>query len=341
MAPSLAGAYAAGSGSYTFFGQAQPGALVWVTDATGGGPWGPVAAGPTGAYSLNAAATLAAGDLLQAHAGSVNGPASSVQTVGPGPAFAAVLVGGPWSTGAGMVTVQGAGGQWAVVFDAATGLCLGQGALPASGTGALFYQPSLLGGQTLKVTVGGFNGPSFSPGAAVGAPVALSGAALTDGSTLYLAGAPGALIQVVDAAGDLLGSATVNAGGQAAVAVVGGRTGSALYAAQDGVLAPLGSPSMAQGAQPMILDRNIFRPGRDRLAIVLKSTVDDHVKVRAYTLAGSVVELIAEQDLLAGAASTVYWDGRNAQGQTVASGVYFITVHGGSVRSVKKLIVVK
>jgi hypothetical protein len=337
----LAGSYAAGSGSYSFFGQAQPGALIWVTDPSSGGQWGPVTAGPMGAYNLVASASLSAGDILLAHAGAANGPASAPVTIGAGPAASSTLVGGPWSLGAGMVTVQGAPGQWAAVFDAATGLCLGQGALPASGTGAVFYQPALAGGQTLQVSVGGLNGPSFSPGASVGAPSVVSGAALTDGSMLYLAGTPGALIQVVDSAGDLLGSATVDGAGQAAVSIFGGQTGAALYAAQDGVLLALGSPSMVQGPQPMILDRNIFRPGRGRLSIVLKSPVDDRVKVRCYTLSGSVVELIAEQDLLAGLATTVTWDGRNAQGEAVASGVYFITAHGNAMKSLKKLIMVK
>ena len=49
------------------------------------------------------------------------------------------------------------------------------------------------------------------------------------------------------------------------------------------------------------------------------------VKVKAFNLAGELVCVIADKDLGNGR-NIVPWDGRNASGDPVASGVYFILV---------------
>jgi flagellar hook assembly protein FlgD len=69
------------------------------------------------------------------------------------------------------------------------------------------------------------------------------------------------------------------------------------------------------------------------------------VKIRIYSAAG---ELVRELDLgskLAGVYVThdraAYWDGRNASGEEVASGIYFYSIRAGDFAAVRKLTVLK
>jgi hypothetical protein len=72
---------------------------------------------------------------------------------------------------------------------------------------------------------------------------------------------------------------------------------------------------------------------------------DSQVTLRIHNLAGG---LVRELDLGYRSAGVytdrdraAYWDGRNASGEHVASGVYFYSIQAGDFAAVRKLIVVK
>jgi hypothetical protein len=65
------------------------------------------------------------------------------------------------------------------------------------------------------------------------------------------------------------------------------------------------------------------------------------LKIRVFNLLGQRVAEIFDNDVAAGAALALDWDGRNAQGQWLASGSYFIAFEGAGLRQVKKLKIVK
>jgi len=94
---------------------------------------------------------------------------------------------------------------------------------------------------------------------------------------------------------------------------------------------------------PMVLDRNIFRPGKGGppMAINFKPPQDGHVTVRIFNLAGENVRKPYEADVAAGAWIQAHWDGTNAQGERVAAGMYFISVQGAGIHSLKKVILLK
>jgi flagellar hook assembly protein FlgD len=94
---------------------------------------------------------------------------------------------------------------------------------------------------------------------------------------------------------------------------------------------------------PMVLDRNIFRPnqGGAPMAINFKPPQDGHVTVRIFDLEGERVRQPFEADVAAGAWIQAHWDGTNDQGQKAAAGIYFISVQGAGIHSLKKVILLK
>jgi hypothetical protein len=89
-----------------------------------------------------------------------------------------------------------------------------------------------------------------------------------------------------------------------------------------------------------VLDRNLFRPLQGQpLQLDLKPEQDGHVTVRVFDVAGSLVRPLFEADLKAGTWMPCYWDGRNADGERVASGVYILSIQGGGMHQLLKVIV--
>jgi flagellar hook assembly protein FlgD len=93
---------------------------------------------------------------------------------------------------------------------------------------------------------------------------------------------------------------------------------------------------------PAVLDRNIFRPNLGQpLVISLKAAVDGRVTVKVFNIAGELVRPVFEADVLAGLWFQATWDGRNADGEKVASGIYLVSVKGGGIQSIRKVVVLK
>ena len=66
----------------------------------------------------------------------------------------------------------------------------------------------------------------------------------------------------------------------------------------------------------------------------------ERVKISVFDVAGRSVRELADRDEDAGA-HTVWWDGADDRGATVASGVYFVKFSAGSVSRTMKMVLVK
>jgi hypothetical protein len=97
----------------------------------------------------------------------------------------------------------------------------------------------------------------------------------------------------------------------------------------------------ATAVVPAVLDRNVFRPGGSPLRIDFRPLSADKVTVRIYNLAGELVRPLLEADVAAGLWLQVSWDGHNVEGQTVAAGVYLISVKGAGIKTIKKVVVLR
>jgi hypothetical protein len=69
------------------------------------------------------------------------------------------------------------------------------------------------------------------------------------------------------------------------------------------------------------------------------------VTLRVYNVIGQPVRTLAVGHKVAGRytgwGSAVYWDGRDATGKEVASGVYYYTLQANSFVAIRKMVVLK
>lgn len=73
----------------------------------------------------------------------------------------------------------------------------------------------------------------------------------------------------------------------------------------------------------------------------MRPNVDGRVTVRIFNLAGEMVRPVFEADLRAGLWFQATWDGRNPDGEAVANGVYFVSVQGGGINSIRKVVLLR
>lgn len=93
---------------------------------------------------------------------------------------------------------------------------------------------------------------------------------------------------------------------------------------------------------PVVISHNVFKPEQGGvLTISMKAAESGRVSVRCYDINGDLVRPLIETDVQAGLWFQAQWDGRNANGEMVASGVYFCSVKGAGIRTIKKVIVLK
>lgn len=93
---------------------------------------------------------------------------------------------------------------------------------------------------------------------------------------------------------------------------------------------------------PAVLSTNIFRPGQGvPLKIDIKPVESGRVSIRIFNISGELVRPVLEADLAAGLWFQATWDGRNPDGEVVANGVYFVSVRGGNIDSLKKVVVLR
>jgi flagellar hook assembly protein FlgD len=74
------------------------------------------------------------------------------------------------------------------------------------------------------------------------------------------------------------------------------------------------------------------------------STAGD-VNINIYNVTGQLVRTLELGHREAGSYTAkeraAYWDGRNATGERVASGVYFYNIQSGSFHAIKRMVIVK
>src|SRR6185503_17954136 len=77
------------------------------------------------------------------------------------------------------------------------------------------------------------------------------------------------------------------------------------------------------------LSKNFFDPSRgEKVQVRVTVPVGVHLSVRVYNLAGELVRVVKDADVMPGL--TVWdWDGRNASGALVGNGTYFIQIVSG------------
>jgi len=86
----------------------------------------------------------------------------------------------------------------------------------------------------------------------------------------------------------------------------------------------------------LTVDRNSFSPVEgDDVEIDIGSGFSGTLLVEIYNMAGILVRSIEESG------SSVAWDGRNSDGEIVASGVYFLRIEAGGDDEIRKVAVVK
>jgi hypothetical protein len=247
----------------------------------------------------------------------------------------------PAAGGASVVSVGGVAGQIVEVVDPSTGQVLGQGKVPAGGVGVVILQVPLAPGQTVETVFNGQLGPTITAGGAGATPVYVSGTALTSGSLIYATAPPGSVVQVVDGKGQILGQAAASASGAVTVPVQGGTPGSDVYLAENGVKVPLPQRDSTFGNEVAILSTNVFRPSQGGLVISLKPQWRDHLSVKVFSLSGALIRNLGSLDVAAGSLYSLVWDGMNGEGGSLASGVYFISIHGKSTHSLRKLVLLR
>lgn len=88
------------------------------------------------------------------------------------------------------------------------------------------------------------------------------------------------------------------------------------------------------------LTDNLFNPALGETTTVDYSVLPGHVLVRVYTLRGVPVKTLVDSGHAAGAYTTT-WDGRNENGEIVASGIYLVRVQADRLDEILKAAVVK
>jgi hypothetical protein len=149
------------------------------------------------------------------------------------------------------------------------------------------------------------------------------------------------VVQVVDDKGEILGEAAASASGAVSVAVQGGAPGAEVYLVEDGVKVPLPERNSTVGSDVAILSTNIFKPSQGALVVTLKTHWSDHLSVKIFSLSGALVRDLGSLDVANGGLYTLLWDGMNGQGGALASGVYFISIHGHSTHSLRKVVLLR
>lgn len=85
---------------------------------------------------------------------------------------------------------------------------------------------------------------------------------------------------------------------------------------------------------------NLFNPLDGVPVIFNYSVIPGHVSLKVYSLRGTPVRTLVDQDEAAGEHS-VSWDGRDSDGNVVASGIYLVSYEANQNKSTKKVAVVK
>jgi hypothetical protein len=118
----------------------------------------------------------------------------------------------------------------------------------------------------------------------------------------------------------------------------------------EGPAYPLISVSIEQPVNRIQVLRNAFNPVHgERVPIQLMQVQPGRVWIKLYNLAGEYIQTLFDEDIQGTYTAldpyispVIYWDGRNHQGEIVASGVYLIHAEGASrYHQTRKIAVIK
>ena len=330
-------------GTAIFSGTGSPGEVIYI-DKNGAYDNLSGSVGSDGTFVITGpSGGILAGDILSAAAGSSSGPAS--------PALNAIAVpAGPLATtmsaidgGATVITVNGIPGTVVTVVDPSSKDVLGSTVIGSNGEGAVNLLTALPTSHTVDIVSGGILQGIVTSSSAMGqAPVVTQGSVIAEGSTLQGTGQAGSVVQAVDSNGKVLGTAVVNAQGTFTLPVSNASPGDNVSVIQNGVKAGAGLIAFTMGSEHAFTSANVFNPSQGgKLDISFKSDNNDHVTVRIFNVAGSLVRPLLEMDVLQGVLYAASWDGKNGDGTMVASGLYIISVHGSGVHTLRKVVVLK
>ena len=298
-----------------------------------------------GTFSIGISTTVNPGDTIEAHDGSAAGPVSNPQSAYVAPVGPPASGGTPLDAGATVLTVNGIPGQQVVIVDTSTSpdTVLGQGVVGSTGQVAVFMSGGATAGDVLDLVVGGFVEGTTTVGATGGQAASLDpGFVFVEGNTLTGHGVAGSTVQLVDGQGNVLGSAVVAANGTFNLPVSGAHAGSSLKLLQNGVAVDVSLTPQKLGENKVFLSKNVFKPELGgSLDIGFKAEADERVTVRIFNMAGELVRPVVEMDAKSGVVYALTWDGRNSEGQMVASGVYIVSAKGATTRVLKKVVVLK
>jgi hypothetical protein len=108
---------------------------------------------------------------------------------------------------------------------------------------------------------------------------------------------------------------------------------------EDAYLAPASVPEVASLPPPFPT------PANPEVWIPYRLGSDSEVVIRVYDVAGRLVRTLdlgyRPVGFYDSKAKAAYWDGHNAQGETVASGVYFYTLQAGDFAASRKLLIIR
>lgn len=92
--------------------------------------------------------------------------------------------------------------------------------------------------------------------------------------------------------------------------------------------------------QRFSLSQNYPNPFNPRTSIRYALPQDAHVRLTVYNVLGQKVATLVDEYQIAGY-KTVWWDGQDAEGNELSSGVYFYRLTAGEFSEVKKMMMVK
>jgi flagellar hook assembly protein FlgD len=91
----------------------------------------------------------------------------------------------------------------------------------------------------------------------------------------------------------------------------------------------------------VVILQNVIRPSANKpMSIGVHLDAAQHVVIRIYTQAGKLVKVLQDGIADAGTFEAV-WNGANANGQVVRSGVYFIEIQTEHFTDKRKVVVVR
>lgn len=103
---------------------------------------------------------------------------------------------------------------------------------------------------------------------------------------------------------------------------------------------PLSVKQVATVADQFALSQNYPNPFNPTTTIRFSLPSEQRVRIHIFDMTGALVKTLLDEQLAPGSME-VTWDGRNTNGQQVASGMYLYRMQAGSFSSIKRMILMK